>query len=467
MNDVDVVVIGSGIAGLAAANSAWESGLKRVLIAESEGVVGGSSRLSGGIIMGAPTRYQNNSGISDTADALYNDYMAINQWMVEAGVVRKYCDEAGSAVDWLGDLGVRFHDDLIFGGGEVVPRCHCAVDGGQGIIDALYTKARERDIDIALGQRVDRLLVEDGRVVGVAVGDDEIRAGAVIVASGGFSLNKERLAELYPAAAAMGEWLWYIGADGARGDALDFVEPLNAQIIGHNRGLRLLHANFINAVEPFLPGWMVLVNKNGQRFGTESAPYGVMDGFLRAQGDVAYVIFDDLVLHPERGPQTETYKQEIPGRSGRQSPNWNAIMVQDMVNAGRIKTADTIEGLAEKLGVPAAQLAGTVKRYNAGARAGTDDYNKEAKFLRPLEYPLYYGAEVRPATLCFTAVGMRIDREARVLNDVGDVIPGLFAAGECTGGIIGDRYVGSGNSLSNGATFGRIAGRAVASTLHA
>ena len=169
--DVDVVVIGSGIAGLAAAHSAWESGLKRVLIAESEGVVGGSSRLSGGIVMGAPTRYQKAAGIQDSADMLFHDYMSLNQWMVEAGVIRNYCDEAGPAVDWMGDLGVAFHDELIFGGGEIVPRCHCAVNGGQGIIDSLHAKAREREIDIALGQRIDRLIVEDGRVAGVAVGE--------------------------------------------------------------------------------------------------------------------------------------------------------------------------------------------------------------------------------------------------------------------------------------------------------
>ena len=103
--DVDVIVIGSGIAGLAAAHSVWEAGLTRVLVAESEGVVGGSSRLSGGIVMGAPTRYQKAAGIEDSADMLFHDYMSLNQWMVEAGVIRRYCDEAGPAVDWLGDLG--------------------------------------------------------------------------------------------------------------------------------------------------------------------------------------------------------------------------------------------------------------------------------------------------------------------------------------------------------------------------
>jgi fumarate reductase flavoprotein subunit len=463
---VDVVVIGSGIAGLAAANSAWEAGLKRVLVAEAEGVVGGSSRLSGGIIMGAPTRYQSAAGISDTADMLFHDYMSLNQWMVEAGLIRKYCDEAGAAVDWLGDLGVEFHEDLIFGGGEIVPRCHCAVNKGQGIIDALHAKAREREIDIALGQRIDRLIVENGRVVGVAVGDDEIRAHAVVIASGGFAKNPERLAELYPAAASQGDWLWYIGADGARGDALDLVEPLNAQLVGHNRGLRLLHPNFITTLEAFLPGWMVLVNRDGQRFGAENAPYGLMDGFMRAQGDVAYAIFDDVVLHPEKGPEVASYKQVIPGRENVGSPNWNPYMVEEMVAKGRIKTSDTLEGLAKELGLPVDKFVGQIKRYNAGCRSGNDDFNKDPKFLRAVEHAPYYGAEVRPATLCFTQCGMRIDTDARVLTETGEAIPGLFAAGEATGGVIGDRYVGSGNSLSNGATFGRIAGQAAARTVH-
>jgi flavocytochrome c len=464
--DVDVVVIGSGIAGLAAANSAWEAGLKRVLVAEGEGVVGGSSRLSGGIVMGAPTRYQQMAGIKDSADMLFHDYMSLNQWMVEAGVIRNYCNEAGPAVDWLGDLGVRFHADLIFGGGEIVPRCHCAVNGGQGIIDALHAKSREREIDIALGQRVDRLLVENGRVVGVAVCDDEIRSHAVIIASGGFAKNPEMMKEFFPGAYGTGDWMWYIGADGARGDAINFTRDVDAQLVGHGRGLRLLHPNFVTTLEAFMPGWMVLVNRNGQRFGAENAPYGLMDGFMAAQGNVAFAIFDDVVLNPEKGPQVETYKQAIPGREGRSSPNWNPIMVEEQVGRGRVKKSDTLEGLAKELGLPVDKFVGTIKRYNNGCEIGVDDYDKDKKFLRPVAYPPYYGAEVRPATVCFTQTGLRIDREARVVNEVGEVIPGLYAAGEVTGGVIGDRYVGSGNSLSNGATFGRIAGRTAAKSVH-
>jgi fumarate reductase flavoprotein subunit len=463
--DVDVIVIGSGIAGLAAAHSVWEAGLTRVLVAESEGVVGGSSRLSGGIVMGAPTRYQKAAGIEDSADMLFHDYMSLNQWMVEAGVIRRYCDEAGPAVDWLGDLGVTFHADLVYGGGEIVPRCHCAVNGGQGIIDALHAKAREREIDIALGQRIDRLIVEGGRVVGVAVGDDEIRAHAVIVASGGFAKNMQLMEEFFPGAYGTGDWMWYIGADGSRGDAIEFTKSVNAQLTGHGRGLRLLHPNFVTTLEAFMPGWMVLVNRDGRRFGAENAPYGLMDGFMSAQGNVAFAIFDDVVLNPDKGPQVETYKQAIPGREGRGSPNWNPIMVEEQVGRGRIKRSETLEGLARELGLPVERFVATIKRYNNGCATGVDDYDKDKKFLRPIAHPPYYGAEVRPATVCFTQTGLRIDRDAQVLNDFGEPIHGLYAAGEVTGGVIGDRYVGSGNSLSNGATFGRIAGQSVAKKL--
>src|ERR1700754_1811723 len=98
--DFDVVVVGSGAAGLAAALSAAQAGAQ-VLVAESEGVVGGSSRLSGGLIMGAGTRYQKSFGIDDDADAMFHDYMQLNGWNVDAGVVRRFAELAGPTVEWL------------------------------------------------------------------------------------------------------------------------------------------------------------------------------------------------------------------------------------------------------------------------------------------------------------------------------------------------------------------------------
>src|SRR6476660_1666700 len=165
--DVDVVVVGSGAAGWAAAVSAWEHGARSVVVAESEGVVGGSSRLSGGLTMGAGTRYQRALGIDDDADSLFHDYMQLNQWQVEAAVVRRLAERCGPTVEWLGDLGVEYYPDLVFGGDERVPRVHCPIGRGQAVVDVLARRCREQGVEFALGQRVDRLLVDDGAVVGV------------------------------------------------------------------------------------------------------------------------------------------------------------------------------------------------------------------------------------------------------------------------------------------------------------
>src|SRR5579859_7670151 len=140
--DVDVLVVGSGAAGLAAALAARDSGAESVMIAEAEPVVGGSSRLSGGLMMGAGTRYQRAAGITDDPASLFHDYMQLNQWKVEPAVVWRLAEQAGPAVEWLGDLGVEYYDQLVFGGDERVPRVHCPVGRGQAVVDVLTRHCR-------------------------------------------------------------------------------------------------------------------------------------------------------------------------------------------------------------------------------------------------------------------------------------------------------------------------------------
>jgi len=456
--DVDVVVVGSGAAGLAAALSARQNGARSVLVAEAEDVVGGSSRLSGGLMMGAGTRYQRALGIIDDSDALFHDYMTLNHWDVEAGAARRLADFAGPAVEWLGDLGVEFYDQMVYGGDERAPRVHVPIGRGQAVINILHSACRRAGVEVALSRRVDRLLVEDGAVAGVAVAEDTITAGAVVLATGGFGNEPAKLAKYYPSAAATG-WTWYIGAAGSRGDALDLTGQVGAQILGHDRGLRLLHANFARIYEAYLPGWIVIVNREGRRFFNETAPYGITDGLLRRQGDVAYAVFDSAALTAATAAGVARYKQQIPGSSKKQSPHWNDDVITRMAAAGKVHRTDTIEELALALGVPVGELSGTIARHNAQVAAGEDaDYLKDPQFLEPIAMPPFYGAELRPATVCFTACGPRIDRDARVLHRTGRAVPGLLAAGECTGGIIGPAYVGSGNSYANCVVFGRIAG---------
>lgn len=459
--DVDVLVIGSGAAGLSAALEARAGG--RVLVAESEGVVGGSSRLSGGLIMGAGTRYQRAIGIDDDAASLYHDYLTLNRWNVDAAVVKRFCELAGPTVEWLGDLGVEYHSRLVFGGDERVPRVHVPTDHGKGIIEVLHRACRERDVDFALGRRVDRLLVDDsGRVTGAAVGDDEITAGAVVIASGGFGNDPAKLAEHYPSAAATGN-AWYIGAPGARGDALDFTRAVRAQTVGHDRGLRLLHAGFAKIYEAYLPGWLVLVNADGYRFADETAPYGMMDWLIRQQGDRCWAIFDRATIEAASSTGRARYKQTIPSSRKHQSPHWVVDVVDQMVREGRVVEADSIEEVARRCGLDPQRLAGTIARYNRAVEAGEDDeFAKDPSMLEPVAEGPFYGAEIRPSTVCFTAFGLRITRQAEVLDETSTPVPGLFAAGECTGGVVGSHYVGSGNSYANITVFGRVAGAAAA-----
>ena len=459
--DFDVVVVGSGAAGLSAALSAAQDGAS-VLVAEAEGIIGGSSRLSGGLMMGAGTRYQRALGIEDSPDALFHDYMTLNQWKVETAVVERLTQRAGAAVEWLGDLGVEFYDQMVYGGDETVPRVHCPIGRGQAVVDVLYARCREAGVEFALGQRIDRLLVDEQGVHGVAVGDDEITAGAVVVASGGFGANDEKRRELFPSVYDTG-WSYYIGADGSRGDALEFTKAVDAQITGYNRGLRLLHTDFDTMYEAYIPGWLTLVNREGRRFCNETAPYGIMDGLMAEQGDVAFAIFDHRRLVEATELGVARYKQSIPGSTKRQSPHWNLDVIELMLKEGKVHKHDSLAGLAAAIDVPASTLQATVDRVNElHARHEDADYLKDPKFLEPIAEGPFYAVEVRPATCCFTACGLRIDRDAQVLDAAGRVIPGLLAAGEVTGGVIGPRYVGSGNSYGNCVTMGRVAGQTAA-----
>jgi fumarate reductase flavoprotein subunit len=188
-----------------------------------------------------------------------------------------------------------------------------------------------------------------------------------------------------------------------------------------------------------------------------------MDGLLQEQGDSAFAIFDHKALVDATELGVARYKQSIPGSTKKQSPHWNLDIIEMMLTEGKVHRADSVGDLADVIGVPAENLQATVDRVNELVTLREDrDYLKDPKFLEPIATGPFYAVEVRPATCCFTACGLRINREAEVLDESGRVIPGLLAAGEVTGGVIGPRYVGSGNSYGNCVTMGRVAGQSAA-----
>jgi fumarate reductase flavoprotein subunit len=435
----------------------------RVLVAESESLVGGAARLSGGWVMAAATEVQRAAQIEDDAESLYHEYMFINQFDIRPGIARRLARDSGEIIAWLTELGVPFSPDVVQGGPELVPRTHTTEGGGQQLVDVLYQQCRQQDVDFALGSRVDRLLLENDKVAGVAVGNDELRSGAVVLATGGFGANPALIAEHLPSLAPVGDWLFYIGPESSRGDALGLAAQAGAHTVGHDRCVALLAPHVATReFDAYLPHWMLLVGPDGHRLLDETSPYGITSGLGLAAGGRVYGLFDDQILADNGTPQLPTFK---PYPSGEHRPSyvWTTDSIRRLVTAGAIAQAQKLEDLAGTLEISAKAVVGSVQRYNASAAIGDDrDFGKDPNYLRPIETPPFYGVEIRPAALGITCYGIAIDESAQVVNEGARAVDGLFAAGECTGGIIGTRYLSSGNSLANCFVFGRAAGRSAA-----
>lgn len=465
--ELDVVVVGSGGAGLIAALTAHDQGA-RVVVVEAESVVGGASRLSAGMLMGAGTAVQRAAGLEDDRDGLYHEYMFANQFLLKPGIVRRMAHESGAGIDWLAELGVRFFPDVMQGGGERTARSHVPqggdVVGGQHIVDVLHQACRERGIEIVLGNRVDRLLERDGAVIGVGIGDDEYEAGAVVLATGGFGANKDLIVKHLPSMARYRDDLIYIGPESSQGDGLALASGVGGNLVGEDVYQPLLTPRIdTQEFDAYLPAWAMLVAPHGRRFCDETAPYGQTYGVVKATADVVYGIFDARTLAENDTPALQTFKPEFPPGNPMPPHIYSAEGLQRLLESGSIVQADTLEELAGKLGIPANALTGTVARYNGFADAGEDrDYRKPEKFLRPVREAPFYGMPIRPSTMGFTSFGVEIDDEGRVMDPCSAPIEGLFAAGECTGGILGTRYLGSGNMWASCIVFGRLAGRTAA-----
>ncbi len=459
--DYDVIVIGGGGAGMCAAIEAHDAGAKVALL-EADEKLGGSTALSGGVYYAAGTSVQRAAGIeNDNAEDMFEYYMTLNQYRVEASLARALSDHAAEGLEWLIELGVEFAVPALYSSGvESVARGHAATGMGAAIGAALDREVNKRDIDVALQTRVERLIVEDGRVCGVRLEDQHIHSPAVVIASGGFGANPHLLNKHYPEAAVHGDWTWYIGNPHCVGDGLALGESAGADIVGHNRGLLLTTPNFKKELEVYVPGWLVYVNREGRRFVNEMIEYAVMSGVVKAQtGGSCFAIFDDVAKREAK--PNEQYEDAF--AAGIISLNWVTEVLDAQVDAGKVISSDSLEELEAKCGIRPGSLTATIDRYNADVQTGVDSmFFKKPNEMKQILTPPFYAVEIKPAIVCLTSTGLRIDANTHVLDQRDRVIKGLYAAGETTGGVLGDRYIGGGNSIANAIVFGRLAGRQAA-----
>ncbi len=441
----DVVVIGGGAAGCTAALHADELGASVALL-EAEPALGGSTARSGGYVFAAGTDVQRAAGVDDDADAMAEYMSLVQRWTIAPPLVRALCDDSAWAVGWLGSLGVEFRvDDLVRTGMERVRRGHRASGGGAMIAERLERACRARDIEVAVANPVEGLVVEAGRVVGVRVGGHEVRAGAVVVAAGGFGHEPALLAAHFPSAAAAGEWTWSIAGSGSTGSSIRLGRQVGAAFAGHDHGLAVPVPAVVRTTTATSP-WVTLVDREGRRFLREDAYHSVLAAAIGGIGGTAFAVFDDRARRD--APPDPAYGDLL-------GPDGGAHRVP----GARVWSASSIDELARHTGMRPQLLAHTVATVNEHRHRGCDvAHGKDASHLRSIVDAPFFAVEVRPALVALTGYGMCIDDQARVLDEADRPIGGLYAAGEATGNVLGPLYIGSGSSLTSCVVFGRRAG---------
>ena len=441
-----VVVIGGGMAGLTALLAAAQAGANALLLERTDGL-GGSTVMSGGMFTVAGSDEQASAGISDDPEALQSDLLEVGRYQNSKELVAAYCDLQLETYHWLKGLGVHFNAPVP-GSGQSVERGH-PIDTAAAIAilsrEAARLGARQR-----LRTRARRLVIANDRVIGVDVRSETrpewIAAGAVVIASGGFGRSEELISRFAPAMKAT----LRAGGPANTGDGLLMACKVGAGLadLPHVKGTfgifpwRTPKAPDIRLLAIYKGA--IAVNGLGHRFIDESRPYKeVGDACLAQPEGLAYQIFDEKVL----------------SKADRSIIIYN---FQRGIDGGQVRQADSIEALADELGIPGDVLAKTVRTYNERLVAEEDD-DFGRKTLSggvgvpfPLEHPPYFGFPTGVALLG-TYAGITIDDQARVLDVFGEPIPGLYAAGEVTGGFHGGGYV-SGTSIGKAAVFGRIAG---------
>ena len=438
--DVDVVVVGGGVAGLSAAIEAAEGGAD-VLILEKQGIVGGATTRSGGKLMANGTEYQKEANMEDSNEEMFAYLKKVGGDLIDDAKLKKFVDNSLDTFNWMEDMGVEVQDVEPIHSALTPWRVH-NTKGGGGMTDGhggqiivpMLNKYNEVDGDILYNVTAnEHVKNENNEIVGVkGVNKDgsnvTVNAKSVILATGGYAQNKEMMSKY---ADFTKDYSTQVPT-GNVGDGITMAENVGGQIY-ENPSAQTVYVSYTSGVGINEESGLI-VSEDGKRFVNEyTYQYHVGDAMRKENSSLGYYI----------------------ATSNDPTPT-----VQYAMSLDSTVSASSIEELAGLINVDAATLKATVDRYNELCAKGVDeDFGKPQDKMYPIEGEKYYAIKLNPA-VTVTFSGIVTDLEARVLDANNAPIKGLYAAGETAfPGLFGTEYPGCGVAISAGSYYGRVAGQ--------
>ncbi len=466
----DVVIAGAGGAGLMAALT-LSSSRARVRVFEKMPVAGGSSRFPEGMFA-AESRMQLQRNIKVTRDEAFKAIMEYTHWKANASLVRAFVNRSADTVEWLERMGVEFTEPSSFWPGA--PRTwHLFKGRGAAMIKVLLKRAAEKGIEIQYRTAVKQLIrQEGGPVTGVIVEDrkgrqTEIAAGAVIIATGGYANDRELLKKFTGLDLRVN--LFPLGNFEKYGEGIRMAWAAGAA----EEGMGVLNFSFGGPIGPGIKpaGHLIAavrqpelwINREGVRFCDESIVHNSIfcgNAMARQKGGYAFRIFDDQArrYYTEKGIDVGVGMFVPPGT---RLTGFDEELKEALVRENRnVYTAGTIGDLALKMKVSPEVFKKTVRDYNRFCEQGYDEaFVKDRLYLRPVQKPPFYAFKCF-CDFCGTNGGIKINEKTEVLDKEGEVIPGLYAAGNDAGGMYGDSYdmIAAGSACGFALVSGCLAG---------
>lgn len=436
--DCDVVIVGAGGAGLTAAVRATQEGAK-VLVLEKMSFVGGNSLKASGGMNCADTKFQAAADITDSGvPEFIEDTMNGGHGINDLSLVTTMAENSAEAVEWLESIGAPL-PKVAATGGTTHKYLHSPEDGspvGAYLIAKLSEEAEKQGIEIMLNTKATEIIMADGAAAGVKAEDAEheytVNAKAVILATGGFGSNFDMMCAFNPSLANAVT----TNHPGATGDGILMAEAVGAATVDMDQ--IQLHPTVYQATSMLVSEKMrslgaILVNQEGKRFTNDLATRDAVSAAeLEQTGGYAYIVFDQNLVD-------------------------NNKSAKEYIEKGMAVSGNTYEELAQAMGVDEAAFVETMNTWNAAVAAGEDaEFGRNNGMDADLSTAPFYAIQIAPG-IHHTMGGIKINTKTEVIDTDGNAIPGLFAAGETTGGVHGGNRIG-GNAVCDFVVFGRIAG---------